>query len=197
MAINVNLRKINVKNQTHYTYRSVTGEAFTIYPDETTGVTIDIIHDLCRAHNREVDSNLKQIRRPMTDAERRDIEAWRQAGRDDEPPRIKGDFPDKYQRWNLPIDGMRREDDDSDGPLDRDPVLRDAFTTREPETPATVSKLREFIATLSERQQQLYRLVYIEGYALAEAAEIMGITPQRATALNTQLKSNIEKRFNI
>ena len=123
MAINVNLRKINVKNQTSYTYRSVTGETFTIYPDEAAGVTLDIIHELHRADNRTVDQNLKQAHRPMTEAERRDIEAWR--GDEEHPERTKADFPEKYQRWNLPIDGLRHEDDDYDGPLDRDPVLQE------------------------------------------------------------------------
>lgn len=195
MAINVNLRKINVKNQTSYTYRSVTGETFTIYPDEATGVTLEIIHDLCRADNRVVDQNLKQVRRPMTEAERRDIEAWR--GDEEHPERTKADFPEKYQRWNLPIDGLRHEDDDYDGPLDRDPVLQEAYTNKEPETSSAVSRLREFIATLSERQREFYRLVYVEEYSKAEAAKIMGITPQRATTLDRQIRANIEKRLNI
>ena len=197
MAINVNLRKINVKNQTTYTYRSVTGETFTIYPDEATGITLDIIHDLCRADNRIVDQNLKQARSPMTEAERRDIEAWREEKPENEPPRTKADFPPKYQRWNLPIDGLRHEDDDYDGPLDRDPALQKAYTSREPEMSPAVSRLREFIATLTERQQEFYRLVYIEEYTKAEAAKIMGITPQRATTLDHQIRENIEKRLNI
>ena len=195
MAINVNLRKINVKNQTSYTYRSVTGETFTIYPDEATGITLEIIHDLCRADNRVVDQNLKQARSPMTEAERRDIEAWR--GDEEHPERTKADFPEKYQRWNLPIDGLRHEDDDYDGPLDRDPVLQEAYTNKEPETSSAVSRLREFIATLSERQREFYRLVYVEEYSKVEAAKIMGITPQRATTLDRQIRANIEKRLNI
>ena len=197
MAINVNLKKINVKNQTSYTYRSVTGKTFTIYPDETTGVTLEIIHDLCRADNRIVDQNLKQARRPMMEAERRDIEAWREEKRENEPPRTKADFPPKYQRWNLPIDGLRREDDDYDGPLDRDPVLQKAYTSQEPEMSPAVSRLRDFIATLTDRQQEFYRLVYIEEYTKAEAAKIMGITPQRATTIDHQIRDNIEKRLNI
>ena len=196
MSINVNFRKVNVSKQTDYVYHGAMGD-IVIRPDEKAGITIDIIHELHRADNRAVDQNLKQARRPMTEAERRDIEAWRKAPKDDEPPRAKGDFPDKYQRWNLPIDGLRSDDDDegADGPLDRDPVLREAFTAQETETPSEVERLRAFIATRSERQRQLYRLVYMDGYSLKEAALAMGITHQRASTIDKQIRNNIQKKF--
>ena len=60
-----------------------------------------------------------------------------------------------------------------------------------------VKRLRDFIATLTERQQEFYRLVYIEEYTKAEAAKIMGITPQRATTIDHQIRDNIKKRLNI
>ncbi len=188
--------RVNVAIKTSYTYHTANGD-ITIRPSEETGVTIELIHMLHREDNRIVDQNIKQARRPMTEAERRDIEAWRKAPKDDEPPRAKGDFPDKYQRWNLPIDGLRSDDDDegADGPLDRDPVLREAFTAQVPETPSEVERLRAFIATLSERQRQLYRLVYMDGYSLKEAALAIGITHQRASTIDKQIRNNIQKKF--
>ena len=188
--------RVNVAQKTSYTYHTANGD-ITIRPSEETGVTIELIHMLHREDNRVVDQNIKQARRPMTEAERRDIEAWRKAPKDGEPPRGKGDFPDKYQRWNLPIDGLRNDDDDesADGPLDRDPVLREAFTAQVPETPSEVERLRAFIATLSERQRQLYRLVYMGGYSLKEAALAMGITHQRASTIDKQIRNNIQKKF--
>ena len=54
--------------------------------------------------------------------------------------------------------------------------------------PPMVKRLRDFIATLTERQQEFYRLVYIEEYTKAEAAKIMGITPQRATTIDHQIR---------
>ena len=188
--------RVNVAQKTSYIYHTADGD-ITIRPSEETGVTIELIHMLHREDNRIVDQNIKQARRPMTEAERRDIEAWRKAPKDDEPPRAKGDFPDKYQRWNLPIDGLRSDDDDegADGPLDRDPVLREAFTAQVPETPSEVERLRAFIATLSERQRQLYRLVYMDGYSLKEAALAMGITHQRASTIDKQIRNNIQKKY--
>lgn len=192
---NRDFHRVNVAQKTSYTYHTADGD-ITIRPSEETGVTIELIHMLHREDNRIVDQNIKQARRPMTEAERRDIEAWRKAPKDDEPPRAKGDFPDKYQRWNLPIDGLRNDDDESaDGPLDRDPVLREAFTAQVPETPSEVERLRAFIATLSERQRQLYRLVYMDGYSLKEAALAMGITHQRASTIDKQIRNNIQKKF--
>ena len=186
--------RVNVAQKTSYTYHTADGD-ITIRPSEETGVTIELIHMLHREDNRIVDQNIKQARRPMTEAERRDIEAWRND--DKHPERKRGDFPDKYQRWNLPIDGMRNDDDDesADGPLDRDPVLREAFTAQETETPSEVERLRAFIATLSERQRQLYRLVYMDGYSLKEAALAMGITHQRASTIDKQIRNNIQKKF--
>ena len=164
-----------------------------IRPDEKAGITIDIIHELHRADNRAVDQNLKQARRPMTEAERRDIEAWRSDP--DHPERTKADFPDRYQRWNLPIDGCW--EDDGSNALDSDPVMARACQEAQNNVPPMVKCLRDFIATLTERQQEFYRLVYIEEYTKAEAAKIMGITPQRATTLDHQIRDNIEKRLNI
>ena len=107
MSINVNFRKVNVSKQTDYVYHGATGD-IVIRPDEKAGITIDIIHELHRADNRAVDQNLKQAHRPMTEAERRDIEAWRSDPK--HPERTKADFPDWYQRWNLPIDGCWEDD---------------------------------------------------------------------------------------
>ncbi len=191
---NRDFHRVNVAQKTSYTYHTADGD-ITIRPSEETGVTIELIHMLHREDNRIVDQNIKQARRPMTEAERLDIAAWR--SEPEHPERKRGDFPDKYQRWNLPIDGLRNDDDDesADGPLDRDPALCEAFAAQELETPSEVERLREFIATLSERQRQLYRLVYMDGYSLKEAALAIGITHQRASTIDKQIHNNIKKNF--
>ena len=158
--------RVNVAQKTSYIYHTADGD-ITIRPSEETGVTIELIHMLHREDNRIVDQNIKQARRPMTEAERRDIEAWRN---DD-------------------------DDEGAEGLLDRDHVLRQAFTAQETETPSEVERLRAFIATLSERQRQLYRLVYMDGYSLKEAALAMGITHQRASTIDKQIRNNIQKKF--
>ena len=103
--------------------------------------------------------------------------------------------PDRYQRWNLPIDGCW--EDDGSNALDSDPVMARACQEAQDNVPPMVKRLREFIATLSDRQREFYRLVYIDEYTKAEAAKIMGITPQRATTLDHQIRDNIGKRLNI
>ena len=193
MENNFEFRKVSVSKQTNYVYHGVSQD-YVIVPDAERGVTIDFIRDLHRDDNRVVEQNLKQSRKPMTDSERRDIEAWRNDP--EHPERTKSDFPDDYQRWNLPIDGCWNEEDGSNS-LDSDPVMERSYREAQHEVPPTVERLREFISTLTERQQELYRLVYIEECPLKEAARVMGITTQRASTIANQVRNNIEKRFNI
>ena len=191
MSINVNFRKVNVSRQTDYIYHSVTGN-IVIRPDEKTGVTIEIIRELRRADNREVEQNLKQARKPVTETERRDIEKWRSDPA--HPERTTADYPDSFQRWNLPIDGCW--EDDGSNALDSTPAMTLTCHDADADVSPVVQRLREFIGTLSERQRRFYQLVYVEEYSKSEAARIMGITPQRATMLDRQIRANIEKRFN-
>ena len=193
MANSIKLRKVNVLKQTSYTYESVTGEIITIYPDENAGVTIDLIRELHRADNREVEQNLRQVRKPMTEAERRDITAWRADDSDDHPPRTKADFPEKYNRWNIFFDQFWL--DDGGNALDCDPAMARAWANTQHEVPPEVERLREFIKTLPNRQQQYFYLVYIEGKTQREAAEIMGVNTKRASKLDAQVRANIRKHF--
>ena len=185
-------RKVTVAEQTTYTYHTATGD-IVIHPDEANGITIDIIRDLHRADNREVEQNLRQAHKPTTEAEEHDIEEWR--ADPDHPERGACDFPDRYERWNLPIDGCWQ--DDGSNALDCDPVMAAAWSGAHPEISPRVERLREFIGTLSERQQQLYQLVYIEGNTIREAAILMGISAQRASELDGQIRKNIMNRLYV
>ncbi len=205
--------KVNAGRQTAYIYHTVTGD-ITITPvedgklrvtDETAegsahsfildgdGVTVELLRDLHRMDNSEVQQNYRQARKPMTDKEKEDIGRWRRDP--DHPDRLREyQFPENYQRWNLSIDSQADEEEGTNA-LDRDPVMAAAWY-RTHETQDTQRDLvRDFVGTLSERQQELYRLVYIQGFSINEAAEAMGVTHQRATTLNKQLKANLTKRF--
>ena len=205
--------KVNAGKQTAYIYHTVTGD-ITITPiedgklrvtDETAegsahsfildgdGVTVELLQDLHRMDNSEVQQNYRQARKPMSDKEKEDIDRWRRDP--DHPDRLREyQFPENYQRWNLSIDSQSDEEEGTNA-LDRDPVMVAAWY-RTHETQDTQRDLvRDFVGTLSDRQQELYRLVYIQGLSINEAAEAMGVTHQRATALNKQLMANLMKHF--
>ena len=205
--------KVNAGKQTAYIYHTVTGD-ITITPiedgklrvtDETAegsahsfildgdGVTVELLQDLHRMDNSEVQQNYRQARKPMSDKEKEDIDRWRRDP--DHPDRLREyQFPENYQRWNLSIDSQSDEEEGTNA-LDRDPVMVAAWY-RTHETQDTQRDLvRDFVGTLSDRQQELYRLVYIQGLSINEAAEAMGVTHQRATTLNKQLMANLMKHF--
>ncbi len=205
--------KVNAGKQTAYIYHTVTGD-ITITPiedgklrvtDETAegsahsfildgdGVTVELLQDLHRMDNSEVQQNYRQARKPMTDKEKEDIDRWR---RDPDYPERQREyqFPENYQRWNLSIDSQSDEEEGTNA-LDRDPVMAAAWYRTHEKQDTQRDLVRDFVGTLSERQQELYRLVYIQGFSINEAAEAMGVTHQRATTLNKQLMANLMKRF--
>lgn len=190
---NINLHYTSVSGKTSYTYVSVTGEKTVIIPDENTGVTLDFIHVLHSEENREVYNNRKQAKRPLSKREKADIEAWRSD--EDHPERGSKDYPARFHPWHLPFDSLWAQD--GTNAMDADPAMYHACQGATSDTPAQVERLRDFVMTLSPRQQELYRLTYIEGYPLKDAARKMGITQQRASTLHKQIKKNIEKNFPI
>ena len=205
--------KVNAGKQTSYVYHTVTGD-IRITPNEDgrlrvvddsaeggshtfivegDGVTVEFLQGLHRMDNCEVKQNCCHARKPMTEKEKEDIDSWRRDP--DHPERLREyQFPEDYQRWNLPIDSQSDEEEGTNA-LDRDPVMVAAWY-RTHETQDTQRDLvRDFVGTLSERQQELYCLVYIQGLSINEAAEAMGVTHQRATSLNKQLMANLMKHF--
>ena len=205
--------KVNAGRQTAYVYHTVTGD-ITITPvagnklcvtDESAeggthtfivdgdGVTVELLRDLHRMDNSEVQQNYRQARKPMTDKEKEDIDRWRRDP--DYPERLREyQFPENYLRWNLSIDSQFDEEEGTNA-LDRDPVMVAAWDKMHETQDKQRDLVRDFVSTLSDRQQELYRLVYIQGFSINEAAEAMGVTHQRATTLNKQLMANLMKRF--
>lgn len=191
MSNNVNLKYTTVSDQTTYTYYSVTGEKITIMPDESTGVTLDFIRALHSADNHEAYNNRKQAKRPLSEREKADLETWRSD--EDHPERGSKDYPAKFHPWHLPIDSLWSEDGTNS--LDTDHAMYHACQNAASNVPLQVERLHEFVRTLSPRQQELYQLVYMDGYLLKEAALAMGISQQRASTLDKQIRKNIEKKF--
>ncbi len=211
-GLSLPFHKTNVSKQTSYTYHTVNGDitltptpdgrlrvtnncdeaGVTSYVIDADGVTLDLLQDLHRADNREVEANLRHAHASMTAREKEDIAAWRNSP--DHPERRQEHlFPEEYQRWNHSLDSMS-EDECGTAAIDRDPAMLRAWEETQQEDDERDS-VRDFVSTLSERQQQVYRLHILEERTLQEAADIMGVTHQRASAILKQLMRNLVAHF--
>lgn len=212
-GIRLPYRKKTVSRQTSYVYHTATGNItltplqggrvevtntcteadFSTFVIEADGLTLDMLQELHRADNREVENNLREAHTPMTAREKERIAAWRSDPA--YPERRRGNqFPDNCQRWHVSLDSLSEDEDGTDAP-DRDPIMLRAWESAQPEEDDTRDRVREFVSTLSLRQQQIYQLHIMEERTLREAAGIMGITHQRASAILKQLKRNLLSRF--
>lgn len=211
-GLSLPFHKTNVSKQTSYTYHTVNGDitltpisdgrlrvtsscdeaGVTSYVIDADGVTVDLLQDLHRADNREVEANLRHAHASMTAREKEDIEAWRNDPGHPER-RQQHLFPEDYQRWNHSLDSLS-EDESGTAAIDRDPAMLRAWEATQQEDNERDS-VRDFVSTLSERQQQVYRLHILEERTLQEAADIMGVTHQRASAILKQLMKNLVVHF--
>ena len=212
-GLSIPFRKANVSGQTNYTYHTVSGD-ITLTPttdgklcitstcDDTDvhsytvdadGVTLELLQDLRRADNREVENNLRHARIPMSQRMRQDIETWRD---DPEHPERRTEqlFPEGFQRWNLALDTFSGEEDGT-AAMDRDPAFLRAWEMTQPEEDEERDCLRAYVTTLPMRQQQIYQLHILEERTLQEAADIIGVTHQRASAILKQLVKNLKSEF--
>ena len=73
--------------------------------------------------------------------------------------------------WNLSIDSVF----DEEGNQDKCIYLADN-TTIEEETSDEVDRLREVVSRMTEKQQRVYELHFLEDYSLTDIAAIMGIS---------------------
>src|SRR5574344_873441 len=146
------------KDRGIYTYHFDDGKKVTIKPGEE-GVTEEFIKKLHSLDDSEVYYNHKNWHRPISEKEKLDIKEW-----EEKHP------GEKYQEvWNLSIDSIF----DEEGNQDKCIYLADTRTIEE-ETSDEVDRLREVVSKMTEKQQRVCELHYIEGYSLSEIADIMG-----------------------
>ena len=139
-----------------YTYHFDDGKKVTIKPG-VEGVTEEFIKKLHSLDDSEVYYNHKNWHRPISEKEKLDIKEW-----EEKHP------GEKYEEvWNLSIDSIF----DEDGNQDKCIYLADN-TTIEEETTDEVDRLREVVSKMTEKQQRVYELHFIEGYSLTEVAAI-------------------------
>ena len=202
------LKKTNPTNRTTYTYcfneadekGSYHIRIQTLRPGED-GVTELDIQMLHKLDDREVECNIRNLRPKKTEAEKTEQAEWLEGFKTDflikygyEPTKdvIDVAIADRYPKnWNMSL-SLFESDDDGMDTSDRHPELADpdAFADPDDRLPPDVRKMREIVATCTEKQQEAYRLVYIEGYTEEEAAGIAGCTQQ---GIHDRIKRVVEK----
>lgn len=152
--------KTKQENRGTYTYIFDDGTKITIKPGEE-GVTEEIIKKLHSLDDSEVYYNNKNWHRPIDEKEKQEIKEW-----EEKHP------GEKYEEvWNLSIDSIFEEE----GSQDKCIYLADT-SDFEDDPSDEVEKLREVVSKMTEKQQRVYELHYIEGYSLTEVAAIMGVS---------------------
>lgn len=147
--------------------------------DGVTEIDIKTLHSL---DDHEVYNNIKNSRPTMNDTQKDAIKKWESAHPGEVAPK----------NWNISIDAFNSEDNTSQ---DKSSVLEQAYYFANEEVSAEVESLREVVETLTEEQQKLYRLIYIEGYTETEIARAEG---KSVTAIHNRLeriKKQIAKKF--
>lgn len=159
-------RKTPSNQRETYTYTFMNGERVTIRPDQD-GVTEADIKCLHRADDREVKNNIRNEKTPLTEQERLTRKQRLESHTEDTQP----------TKWHLSFDSLVSSDD---GISTADQFIgnEDTSTTLpydEDETDA-LQLLHDLIQSATERQQQVYRLVVLEGFNFVQTSRILGIS---------------------
>lgn len=161
----------NQRSTYTYTYYDNAGkrQSVTIRPGEN-GVTEMDIKTLHSLDDSEVYINLKNAKPPMM--------AW------DEEWNATHPHEDRLKNYTLSIDSLK---DEEEGISTSDRYLSLAAPD---EADEQLQIVREVVTTLSEEQQVLYRLHFIEGYSTSKLAEMYGVS---AAAISKRLRHIKEK----
>lgn len=182
------IRKTPWDKRSTYTYRFFDAdgkqETITLQPGED-GVTEMDIKMLHALDDAEVYSNIKNLRPPETATVKAEKAEWLEEykksftsdygyapGKDAIADAMAERFP---KNWNQSLN-IHESDDEEGDTSDRHPEM--AAPNTEDDLPDEVEKLKDIIASCTEKQQQAYRLVYVEGMTEAEAGAVMGCTHQ-------------------
>ena len=188
-------RKTNIKERNIYTYERLLSnnnggyekEVIVIKPGEN-GVTVADIKMLHSMDDSEVYYNNKNLRPGRTAEEKAEIKAWKEKyikrfeerygykpNKDDVDYSAEEHFPRNY---NLSLDF------DADGELEVDKShLAEALSTTDDYGFITndygfemSEEMEHAFSTLTDKQRQVIRLMFIEGYTQSEIASMLGIS---------------------
>lgn len=145
-----------------------------------TEVNIKMLHAM---DDHEIYNNMKNAHPPLTEEEKVAKKLWEK-----EHPGEKYDMG-----WNSSLDFMAGEDEHADKSWALDSAYYDPFA--EEVVSGEVQRLRDIVASLTDRQRQVYQLVLIEEYSLTEAAEMMECSPANVKQICNKVVSLIKAGF--
>ena len=157
-------RKTPMDKRMTYSYMDAEGNTVTLYPgkDSVTEADIKRLHAFDDA---EVYQNLKAAHRYMTPEERSQMTAWHRTHPGESEPT-------SWQLWNIPLSSMCGDEGDAE---DKNHIALRAWELAQPEECSPrVDSVRDYAASLSEYQQTLYRLYFINGLKQSEIADMLG-----------------------
>ncbi|MFU0572790.1 sigma-70 family RNA polymerase sigma factor [Gardnerella greenwoodii] len=188
-------RKTNSNDRATYKYTSCVRNEDGSYSEETieikpgeNGVTVADIKMLHSMDDSEVYYNNKNLRPTRTAEEKAEIKAWKkqyiqqfkakhgyEPNKDDVEYAAEEHFPRNY---NLSLDF------DADGELEIDKShLAEAFSTTDDYGFSAddhgfewSEEMEHALSTLTDKQRQVIRLMFIEGYTQSEIASMLGIS---------------------
>ncbi len=180
---------LNQRNTYKYSYQDSEGhkQIMELKPGEN-GVTEADIKSLHAADDAEVYNNIKNCRPPMTDTEKVAKAKWKK--KKDANDETAGDEPVK--NWHLSIDYYADSDDDSSDKLK---FLEDTSFSFGDDVSPEVEHLHEIIDTMTARQQEVYKLLFIEECSLTETAEILGMSVPTVYNHKKRILEIIKKNF--
>ena len=173
-------KKTPLKERGSYTYHFADGTVSKITPDKDGATTVNI-KTLHAIDDSEVYFNIKNSRPELTKEEKELVEDWK----------AKHEGEDIPKNWNLSLDSLLYEDSS-----DKSGAMYEIVTSICSDEPTSeISSLRDFISTLPQSQQELYRLKYMEEYSQVEIAEILGVSNMAITNRIKRLEETIKNNF--
>lgn len=157
-------------------------EYMTICPgeDDVTETWISTLHSL---DDSEVYYNCKNGHPALTEREKEARRTWEAAHPGEKYP----------VDWNLSLDYLAGEDDCES--TEKSKLLSSASTSMFPDESAELEHLHEIVDGMTKRQQEVYKLLFIEECSLTEAAEILGMSITAVFGHKKRIMEIIKKSF--
>ena len=156
--------------------------AYNVIKPGEDGITEVMIKSLHAMDDHEVYLNVKNGHPPMTAEQKAAKKEWEEA------------HPgEKYtMNWNLSLDYIAGDSDEPD--VDKSNVLAGASYDPfdEEEVSPEVQRLRDVVASMTERQKQVYQLVLLEEYSFTDTAKIMECSPANVKQICNKVISLIK-----
>lgn len=201
------LHKTPQSQRNTYTYQFYDADGnpeprITVQPGEN-GVTEVDIKRLHALDDSEVYYNIKSRRPEENELQKAQKAAWREqyianfiAEHGSEPH--KQDVADAINKafpkgWIASLDELLDSDENHDGCGDKSSVLAGLCTSDDSGESPQVERLRELIAGLSEKEQEIYRRVLINGETKRSVAAVLGLSDVRITQITKKIMAQIKE----